>query len=144
MKFWDASALIPLFIEGPQSPVVKEIAVGDNSIAAWWGSPVECCSAFARLRRESHLNESEEDHIRHMLSLLTESWTEIEPGIEVRDLAERLLLVHPLRAADSLQLAAALIWAGKKPKGCFFVCLDQRLRAAARNEGFIVLPQETT
>lgn len=38
-----------------------------------------------------------------------------------------------------LQLAAALVWAGKAPKGHQFVCLDQRLREAARKEGFTLL-----
>ena len=140
MMFWDASAIIPLFIDGPQTGIVRKIAEGDSAIAAWWGSPVECCSAFARLRREGSLKAGEEDRIRHLLSILTGAWTEIEPGRDVRDTAERLLLAHPLRAADSLQLAAAIIWAGRNTKDCPFVCLDQRLRAAARSEGFTILP----
>jgi predicted nucleic acid-binding protein len=72
---------------------------------------------------------------------LADAWIEIEPGLTVRARAQALLLSHPLRAADSFQLAAALLWAGPKPTGQAFVCLDQRLRAAARNEGFKVLPE---
>ncbi|MGB2827951.1 MAG: hypothetical protein WBC50_07130, partial [Dehalococcoidales bacterium] len=70
------------------------------------------------------------------------SWTQIEPSQDIRDMAGRLLRLHPLRAADSLQLAAALIWAEKNPKGHHFVCLDNTLREAARNEGFTLLPSE--
>ena len=36
-------------------------------------------------------------------------WTEVPPIERVRDQASRLLRVHPLRAADALQLAAALV-----------------------------------
>lgn len=53
----------------------------------------------------------------------------------------RVLLLHPLRAADSLQLAAAFVWANGHPAGHHFVCLDERLRQAAIQEGFIVLPK---
>lgn len=142
MRFWDASAIIPLCIDGPHSKVVRDIAGNDGDIAAWWGSPIECCSAFARLRREGFLKTREEDRLRRLISLLANTWTEVEPSRDIRDLAERLLLLHPLRAADSLQLAAALVWAGKTPKGDYFMCLDRRLRGAARDEGFTVLPDE--
>jgi uncharacterized protein len=142
MMFWDASAIIPMYVEGPQTGIIKAISERDSDLVAWWGSPVECCSAFARLRRDGFLTTTEEDRMREMLSLLSETWTEIEPGSDERETAERLFLSHPLRAADSLQLAAALVWAGKNPKNHYFVCLDQRLRIAARNEGFSVLPEE--
>ncbi len=58
----------------------------------------------------------------------------------VKARAKRLLNVHPLRAADSLQLAAALIAADDQPSSRSFVCLDQRLADAAKREGFTVLP----
>lgn len=140
MKFWDASALIPLYIEGPQTRAIRAIAKADGDFVAWWGSPIECYSAFARLRREGFLKPKEEDQIRHLLDLLVDAWTEIEPGTEIRVIAARLLLAHPLRAADSLQLAAGLMWTGTTPRGHHFVCLDDRLRSAARTEGFTLLP----
>ena len=111
-------------------------------MVAWWGSPVECFSAFSRLRRDNLLSASEEDRVRQLIHMLSTSWTQREPSQDIRDMAGRLLRLHPLRAADSLQLAAALIWAEKNPKGHHFVCLDNRLREAARNEGFTLLPSE--
>jgi predicted nucleic acid-binding protein len=140
MIFWDASAIIPLCIDEPQSKVVKGILKKDSSMAVWWGSIVECHSAFARLRRDKVLKHSEEDQVRHLLAILANAWTEIDPSGDIRDIASRLILRHPLRAADSLQLAAALVWAGKTPKGHRFVCLDSRLRDAARKEGFALMP----
>jgi hypothetical protein len=64
----------------------------------------------------------------------------IVPTSGLRDRAGRLLAGHPLRAGDALQLAAALVWCSGPPDGASFVCLDERLRAAARREGFSVLP----
>jgi uncharacterized protein len=61
------------------------------------------------------------------------------PADAVRRTAERLLRVHPLRCADSLQLAAALISADHDPATLEIVCLDARLTGAARREGFAVL-----
>jgi predicted nucleic acid-binding protein len=65
---------------------------------------------------------------------------QVSPAEELRDRAIRLLDLHPLSAADALQLAAALDWCGEHTAGAGFVCLDQRLRAAAMREGFDVYP----
>ncbi|MDP2277716.1 MAG: type II toxin-antitoxin system VapC family toxin [Nitrospirota bacterium] len=140
MKFWDASAIIPLCIDEPQTKILQDIAKKDNAIVVWWGSLVECYSAFARLRRDGALKFEEEEQLRGILASLSDTWTEIEPSEDIRDITGRLLLNHPLRAADSLQLAAAIVWADKKPRGHHFVCLDFRLREAARKEGFSALP----
>ncbi len=59
----------------------------------------------------------------------------------VRLIAQRLLRLHPLRAADSLQLAAALLACEHRPQGWQFVCLDARLSLAAEREGFNVIGQ---
>lgn len=138
--FWDSSAIIPLCIEEPQARVIRDILKKDNAIAVWWGSLIECYSVFARLRRGRLLKPAEEDQVREEFALLSNAWTEIEPSEDIRNNAARLLLLHPLHAADSLQLSAALIWANKSPKGHHFVCLDQGLREAARKEGFKLLP----
>lgn len=140
MKFWDSSALVPLLLEEPRSGLLREIAAADGSLAVWWASAVECCSAVGRLRREGIITVPEEDGVRGALDALAGCWTEIEPTADLRRVAKRLLLNHNLRAADALQLAAALAWAGGRVAGQEFVCLDDRLRQAARNEGFSVLP----
>jgi predicted nucleic acid-binding protein len=75
-----------------------------------------------------------------VLDSLAEVWSEIQPGEGVRQRAERALMVHPLRAADALQLAAALVWAEDAPRGLELVCLDANLAEAAAKEGFTVLP----
>jgi hypothetical protein len=64
----------------------------------------------------------------------------VEPTDDVRIHALRVLRLHPLRAADALQLAAAIVWCRARPYGAAFVCLDDRLRGAAAREGFTVEP----
>jgi predicted nucleic acid-binding protein len=141
MRFWDASAVIPLCLKEPLSSVMKKTAEEDEALVAWWGTPVECWSAFARWRRDGELEPDGEEQARRLLSLLAERWTEIQAGNEVRENAARVLLLHPLRAADALQLSAALAWARGHATGHDFVCLDRRLRDAARREGFRILPE---
>jgi uncharacterized protein len=140
MKFWDASAVIPLCVDEEKTQIVRDIAKKDGALVVWWGSVVESYSAFARLRRDRSLSPDAEAEALAVLSQLTDAWTEIEPSEEIREITRRLLQNYPLRAADSLQLAAALIWCDKTPKGHHLVCLDMRLREAAASEGFTVLP----
>ena len=77
-----------------------------------------------------------------VLSALAATWSEVQPIEAVRLRAERLLSIHPLRAADARQLASALLWAQETPGGLGFVCLDQNLREGALKEGFSVLPAD--
>ena len=141
MRFWDASAIIPLCLREPRTIILRKLAEEDDAIAAWWATPIECYSAFARLRREAILSSGEEDQARELIGMLMIQWTEVTPSVVVREGAARALLLHPLRAADALQLSAALVWARRQPVGHHFVCLDQRLREAAQREGFLVLPK---
>lgn len=140
MKFWDSSAIIPLCLKEPASEVVKPLAKRDEDIVVWWGTPVECISAIARRCREGVLPVNAERQAREALTTLAEGWSEVQPTEPVRHRAERLLMIHSLRSADALQLAAALLWAEEATLGAEFVCLDQNLRGAAFKEGFTVLP----
>jgi uncharacterized protein len=140
VKFWDASAIVPLCLTEPRTPALSRIADDDGAIAAWWTTPVECVSALTRLRRERALTPSDERRAHDLLDRLAAEWTEIAPSTRVRQTAGRLLSRHPLRVANSLQLAAALLWADGNAAGREFVCLDERLREAAEREGFAILP----
>jgi hypothetical protein len=119
---------------------VKKIVQADGAIVVWWTTPVECYSAFARRRRDDILTRAHEDQARHAVARLAADWTEVQPSRQVRETAARVLLLHPLRATDALQLAAGLLWADGRAAGQHFVCFDERLREAAQREGFEVLP----
>ena len=139
MRFWDSSAIVPLCLDQPNSGAMRIFLVEDRSMAVWWGSPIECWSAFARLRREGALRPEDEDTARSLLAVLQDACTEIQPSEEVRAQAARVLRIHPLRSAEALQLAAALVWAGSPPKG-EIVVFDRRVQEAARLEGLTPRP----
>ena len=139
MKFWDASAIIPLCVNEPRSERLTALAKENPAIVVWWGTVVECHSAFARLRREDTMARVDESATRHVLAALAASWIELLPSERIREQASRALLLHPLTAADSMQLAAALVWSDGRPHGLGFVCLDHHLVEAAQTEGFDVL-----
>ena len=111
----------------------------DPEIVAWWGSTVECTSAVARRERDGALTADAAARALDLLRDLALGWQEVLPSDAVRTTAQRLLRVHPLRAADSLQLAAAIIAAEREPSTLDFVGLDDRLNDAARREGFRVV-----
>ena len=135
--FWDASAIVPLCVGQAGSGFARE-ALRDKTIAVWWGTPVETVSAFARLARAGELDQRHLRMARTRLAALRGMWSEVQPGEALRELAEGLIERHPLRAADALQLAAALIWSRRRPQKRTFVCLDGRLADAAGKEGFSV------
>ncbi len=140
MKFWDTSAIVPLYMHEPNSTIVQHLIAEDSSIVVWWGTHSECISALMRQVRSGGFTTSDEHAARQVLHTLMQSWAEIQPGEALRNTAERLLAVHPLRAADALQLAAAIQWCQGLTTGQGLVAFDQRLRDAAYREGFTVLP----
>lgn len=139
MRFWDTSAVVALLLDQEVTPEVAHLFSEDPEMVAWWGTPVECASAAARLRREELLTVNEEERVLQLLGRLRGSWIEVLPSEEVRDRASRLLRVHLLKAADALQLAAARLWAAGS-SGAELVTFDEHLALTARLEGFRVLP----
>jgi hypothetical protein len=140
MKFWDSSAIIPLCVKEGASEAVKGLLKNDEDVVVWWTMRIECLSALSRRQREGILSSGDEMKARAVFSALAGAWSEVQPTEMVRLRAERLLSIHPLRAADALQLAAALIWGQETPRGLEFVCLDQNLSEAALKEGFSIQP----
>ena len=120
---------------------MEALVTDDPEMMVWWASPVECASAVHRLRREGVFTPAVAALLLAGLATALDAANAVAPGNEVCAKALRLLAVHPLRAADALQLAAALLWAREIPGGRDFVCLDERLRTAAILEGFQVLPE---
>jgi predicted nucleic acid-binding protein len=139
--FWDSSAVIPLLIAEARSAQMVALLASDRAPALWWVGPVECQSALHRRGREKVLSPAALADALARLDRLAEDVDVVAPTARLRERASRALAAHPLRAADALQLAAALVWADNSPAGEAFVCLDDRLREAAGREGFQVLPE---
>ena len=137
--FWDTSAIIPLCCWQPQTQSANRAYRLFPKMAVWWATSVECYSALQRLEREQYLTAQEKQQAQQTLRKFRALWTEIAPLEEIRDTAGRLLSQRDLRAADALQLAAALVWCNSYPKGKTFIGGDRKLLAAALSEGFTVV-----
>jgi len=139
MRFWDTSAIVPLLIEERSSQVLRTLLMDDSFMVVWWATHTECAAALARLDREGLLDTQSLSAAHKRLSQLVANSEEVDPHDEVRETAARFLRVHPLRAADALQLAAAFVAAERRPTSLQLVTLDERLATAARKEGFGVI-----
>ena len=139
--FWDSSALVGVLLPESRSSELEALLLRDRSPTVWWATPLECEAAIHRSQRNGRISsEFLGDALRHLLALLDD--VDVIPATTpLRRQASRVLANHPLRAADALQLAAALIWCESQPASETFVCLDQRLCVAAGREGFTLLPQ---
>ncbi len=134
MIFWDSSALVALLVDEPDSRRRLKQLQEDRVMTVWWSTPVECESALQRRVRAGALTRAQARTAQQRLARLAEAWHEVAPTPAVRKLAVRLLLTHPLRADDALQLAAALALAGTGLEDIRFACADARLNEAAEIE----------
>lgn len=140
MRFWDTSALVPLLVEQTASSLADEWATQDPAIVIWTCTLVEVSSALCRLQREASLSAAQVAAAEEAADAIAASSHTIVDVEAVKDRARRALRVHPLRAADALQLGAALEWVRGRPSGHILHTFDARLAMAARAEGFKVLP----
>jgi hypothetical protein len=139
MKFWDTSAILPILFQEPQTPAIAALYQRDPELTVWCLTDVEIAASIARRAREG-LRQDQADAMREDWRRLASRWSPVAAVERVRHRAIRLLPVHLLRAADALQLACALVACDERPEYLPFICLDDRLRDAARREGFPVLP----
>lgn len=139
MRFWDASAIVPLLTAEPTSEAMQAVFEADPLMVVWWATPVEVASAMTRREHAGAMTAVDTSRILRTLDALAATWLEVQPKAPIRPLARRLLRTHPIRAADALQLAAALAVCDDQPAAVPFVCLDERLATAARQEGLDVI-----
>ena len=139
MRFWDASAIVPLLMEESAGALCRSWLAEDREVMVWFLSPTESTSAIRRKCRMGEMKEELAEVALGRLRQMSDAWTEVQEWHRVRERAHRLLALHDLRAADSMQLAAALVASQERPHLLPFVCLDERLSIAARREGFRVL-----
>ena len=140
MRFWDSSALVPLVVRQPGSAEVEAWLADDSELVVWTLTGVEIVSALRRLLRDGVLRESVVAEAEDLASELLRRSHVVADVERVKSLAARLLRVHALRAADALQLGAALAWADGRPADQVLHTFDQRFALAARREGFRVIP----
>jgi len=142
VRFWDTSAIIPLVIAEPGTSRAKIWFRQDSEIIVWTLTRVELLSAIARRRREEPKSSPLLAAARRDLLRAWDRWSEVTAIEAVRRLAERLVETHKLRAADALQLGAALVAAESDPGGLEFVTFDRNLAEPLTVKGFLFLGRE--
>ncbi len=132
--------MVPLLVEQEPSSRVAAWVGADDAMVVWTLTPVKVVSALRRLVRDGVLDEEVARLAEIRMDDLVRACHVIIDVEPVKSLATRLLRLHPLRAADALQLGAALCWAEGHPQGRTVHTLDSGLALAARREGFVVPP----
>ncbi len=139
MRFWDSSAVVPLLVQQAGSARCERWWRDDREVVLWTLSSVEVSSALQRLVREGSLAERAAARAEVRAEQLMRASVLVVDVDGVKARAQRLLRLHALRAADALQLGAALAWAEDAPAGRTLCTFDERLAVAAAREGFEVL-----
>ena len=139
MRYWDASALVPLVVAEPHSGTVRTWLSEDDRIVTWAWTRTEIVGAIERRVREGSLSRLQRREVLRRFDAFAESWDEVTDVLAVRARASALLARHPLRAADAGQLGAALLIQEQLAGVLTFVCLDHRLSSAAELESLRVI-----
>ena len=128
MRFWDSSALVPLLVVEDGTKIAARWLRQDPGIVVWTLTLVELISALARRRRRDPRHTEVISAARRDVLEIWGRWSEITAIEIVRRHAERLVEAHPIKAADALQIGAALVAAQQTPELYEFVTLDDRRR----------------
>ncbi len=134
IAFWDASAIVPLIVREEGSARAHEIWSTGTRLFIWWGTPVEVAHALGRRAREDSASPEDLALARTRAETLLSAAQIVSPTPALRRRAEAIALAGTLRAADALQLAAALETRDLAGLDAF-VTFDARLADAARAEG---------
>lgn len=95
MRFWDASAIVPLLVDEPSRGALLQLIEQDPVMIVWWGTPVECVSAIASREREALLALEEATAAIARLRALASAWQEVLATAPIRNTAQRLLRPTP-------------------------------------------------
>ncbi len=139
MRFWDASAVMPLIVEEAGTELALSWLKEDPDIVVWGLTRLELVSAIERRSREGLLRPSERTSALMRVERVASDAHEVLDVLAVRMRAIPLLARHALRSADAAQLGAALLVADPDPASLTVVALDRRLAEAATREGLRVL-----
>lgn len=139
VAFWDTSALIPVFFKEDSSKILSNLFVERVENVIWDLTPIEIFSALCRRQRQKEISTEEFDRAWRAWQLIESKVYQVRSYESVKDRAVRILRIHPLKAADAMQLAAALVSTKEISQGHYFFTLDRSLCEAANKEGFSVI-----
>jgi hypothetical protein len=129
--------LVPLIADEPKTELVNEIGESDPAMIVAFITPIEVESAVwrkVRLMKDEIARQRSQQRLAHLRT----AWSIVANFQAALDEARRMVARYGLRGADAIQLACAIV--GPTQKRLPFVTLDEELAAAARAEGFPILP----
>lgn len=101
----------------------------------------EALAAFYRKKREAGLKEARARKILDAFRLDWNSFIRVEVNGGLDEYLDRTLERYPLRGFDAIHLASAVLVRDGLKEDMLFVCFDQVLSRAARQEGFDTFPE---
>lgn len=139
ISYFDSSAWVKRYADEDGSDRVGEwLAAAVPATSRW--TQVEILSAVSRRCREGLLTIEQRNTIAAALSADLAGFVLVEVSHEVVAMTDNLFMRHPLRAADCVQLASALILKLRSGQPVTFRAFDQRLIMAAAREGLVSEP----
>ena len=127
------------YVEEAGTALVRDLLAAETSATARF-TQTEIASALARRFREGAFSEAHRDRALSALAVDFDTLTLVELTESVVSRSVALLLKHPLRPADALQLASCLELRERLSLPVVFVAWDARLREGARAEGLETKP----
>src|ERR1700735_2874975 len=95
VRFWDASALVPTFLEEPATAEVQRWQSADPGVGIWMMTRVEVISAIARRKREQPERTVLWQRAIRDFQEAAPTWTEIFDAEAARFHAERIVVDYP-------------------------------------------------
>jgi len=135
--YYDTSALVKQYLQEAGSKLVLELLKSGEKVYTASLTYAETHAAFSRRTREGRLTRERTKRLALRFDKDWESYDVVVLSENVFRLARQMLYRHPLRSADAIHLASALLLARTSPRSSWsFVCADGRLCDAAKSEGF--------
>ena len=137
VRYYDTSALVKQYLQEAGSKLVLELLKSGEKVYTASLTYAETHAAFSRRTREGRLTRETTKRLALRFDKDWESYDIVVLSENVFRLARQMLYRHPLRSADAIHLASALLLARRSPRSSWsFVCADGRLCDAAKSEGF--------
>ncbi len=137
-RYFDASALVKRYVRESGSTTVRRL-LASGTAASSRLSEVDVSSGIVRRTREGAFTVRQRDRMLNALVRDVPALVIVEMTSEISADARALLLRHPLRAGDAIQLASCLYLQKQLAEPVPFVAFDERLVQAARAEGVPVI-----
>jgi len=138
--FLDTSAMIKRYIAETSSDAVSTLWGQASLIAASQLLYAEMNATFARKRREEPKNADAIAKMQEAFRSDFKTMTRIAIDDDVHQRVDDILARHPLRGADAVHLASAMLVHQVLQEQVTFACADIALLNAARAEGLTIAP----